>query len=144
MWHSCDTSSGHDTRPAVAPPCPSIPSPAPFHPHPLISSSRVAASSPPEILQLFGALAQIWERGSGTKASGNRQPAPQPSPGGQLRERSAFRPKLKHEGNWSPMSSKIRGGFVLFNARPFWPMSNIYQNGDRKQFFLKMLGPNWL
>lgn len=106
---------------------PAVPKAAPFHPHPLISSSRLAASSPPEILQLLGALAQIWEHGSGTKASGNRQPGPQPSPGGQLGRGGIGSVrvsglKLKQEGNWSPMSSKIRGGFVLFNARPFWPM----------------------
>lgn len=64
------------SRPAVAPPSPSVPSPAPFQLHPLISSSRLAASSLPEILQLLSALAQIWlPHGSETKASGNRQPS---------------------------------------------------------------------
>lgn len=87
VWHSSGTSSGlagaaqplpspRHTRPAVAPPSPSVPLPALFQLHPLISSSRLAAPSLPEILQFLGALAQLWlPHGRETKASGTGSPA---------------------------------------------------------------------
>lgn len=87
VWHSSGTSSGlagaaqplpspRHTRPAVAPLSSSVSLPALFLLHPLISSSRLAAPSLPEILQFLGALAQLWlPHGKETKASGTGSPA---------------------------------------------------------------------
>lgn len=130
----------HDTRGRLSPRRPQASLAVPRRPSPALPATTrslaVHDSQPPlrlKILQLLGALAQTrLPHGSETKASGNRQPSCRftlrPSPGGQLGDtggeqvRFVFQAEMKgREGTGSPMSCKIRGGFVLFNARPFWP-----------------------
>lgn len=79
LLEQCSQCPCHDTHSQLSPRWPraSLASPhQPFQLHPLISSSRLAAPSLPEILQLLSALSQSrFPHGSETKASGNRQPS---------------------------------------------------------------------
>jgi len=164
VWHVSDTSSGFAgaAQPVPLPLrmaglSPRRPQEPPASPSSYARSLVVCDSQAPGCLKSCnysacwlgpGSRTVAKQRRVGTGSPAAARPAAIPGraarrPGGN---RFVFQAEIKarREGTGSPMSCKMGGGFVVFNVRPFWPARSIYQNGDRKQFCLEALGPNWL